>query len=850
MVTRLEDPACAAFRPRFYRVLCKILFMSYRFNLDEYIYDPQKLLFWMQLIGVVLTHPTQYPQALTQATKFLRPLIRNSKPEETEADSKYLRKGKLRQRSKEESEKMSRERNFHSEWRKAYVPKIAETLMNIVQTVAPTDGKDVQKYFGNIESCLGLLIESKDVGPRVTERLTEMFDKLFELTRMLPADVEEYTDNPSQFYERYHFPLKERAIRYSAVYIISYLLNSSQAAKILQKLGQKLQESAADPLTREACYYIIVKGHSGIVRIDKDFAMCSALINNFVVVDMACASGILKSQSMNALRFLLKNSAPSDAILHAVGGLMWANLEWPELPCRNFAILLLSEILRFDAIKTQLATNAETLIRVVMEALKTSQHESIISVLSDIAQAFPKELSANVLVFLTDTMAVANKLLNDLNNPEADDGDEEEDHTDIEFSVFQIFEAIQSFISIPTTPEVHLQMVLLLDPFISSVLAHQNTEFDIEMLQMVANLVHMAAPGQVPPALWKYFEFAVLSLSSLDLKAQFGNKLLELLKQNVENYNECIQYSIELIVNFSAREPQRVLGGVCETGHSYPDLILQFYTAVAKLSSDDIDENHKVRNSMLLPKLLVCFREIAPGQPAAFVPTAFKQTLAFEGFDVEVLEANMIHNIGCLFLAAPFPVYELVVALHAQNPQLKMMAKWLAAHRRCIASDVRRASFLGLCSVLSNWKKFPLLFEEVSVQSLVLFLLCDLVYIDLQIEREDEEESDDMDIDDFDDEDTDLNQYADVTDNVDYSKLLPERLVSYFEDLAQKGCYSIQIVNGNSIFFEDPVVEVDYVAVFKHLLSELIKEHAELGALVGQALSPEMASYTQKILNS
>ena len=86
----------------------------------------------------------------------------------------------------------------------------------------------------------------------------------------------------------------------------------------------------------------------------------------------------------------------------------------------------------------------------------------------------------------------------------------------------------------------------------------RSTGFDIEMLQMVANLVHMAAPGQVPPALWKYFEFAVLSLSSLDLKAQFGNKLLELPKQNVENYNECIQYSIELIVNFSAREPQRV----------------------------------------------------------------------------------------------------------------------------------------------------------------------------------------------------------------------------------------------------------------------------------------------------
>ena len=83
-----------------------------------------------------------------------------------------------------------------------------------------------------------------------------------------------------------------------------------------------------------------------------------------------------------------------------------------------------------------------------------------------------------------------------------------------------------------------------------------------------------------------------------------------------------------------------------------------------------------------------------------------------------------------------------------------------------------------------------------------------------------------------------------------HAKLLPERLVSYFEDLAQKGCYSIQIVSGNSIFFEDPVVEIDYVAVFKHLLAELVKEHAELGALVGQALSPEMASYTQKILNS
>ena len=88
---------------------------------------------------------------------------------------------------------------------------------------------------------------------------------------------------------------------------------------------------------------------------------------------------------------------------------------------------------------------------------------------------------------------------------------------------------------------------------------------------------------------------------------------------------------------------------------------------------------------------------------AAFVPTAFKQTLAFEGFDVEVLEANMIHNVGCLFLAAPLPVYELVVALHAQNPQLKMMAKWLAAHRRCIASDVRRAS--STCQAASAFSR-------------------------------------------------------------------------------------------------------------------------------------------------
>lgn len=827
IAAKLSEPAYDAFRPFFYRLIAKILYMTYRYELDEYILNPVKTEFWMKFCIHILQRAGEMPEALSQVIRLLYlPFFRQS--------TNALNNSEKKKKDKDDYP----DKQYFLEWRKKYGDGFLEMLFQLVPHFSLKDQSKVkEKTYFSISRILSFELLSKDFGPKFSKKFCEILDFLLNQTKISKREIEEYTDNPREFFSRNNFNVEEISFRISSVQIMSALLSSNEKEFVIHYLTKKLEEVKDNHALREAIYYCLEKGYAGLSQFDKSKELRTKLISTVLITDMENQLGYMRVRAMILASTILKKVDPDDDVLVKLGEITWKNTQSLELPCKNFAVLLLNGLLEFDKVREILKGSVTQLVQTLIQIVKEHEHEILISSLSEILNYYPDEIAPLIIPLMEQFMVITHKVIDDL------DGSEEgNEGAEREMSAMSLLQAICTCLSLPTNQEILSQAITKLDPFLLWIFDRQEPEFDEEGIQIVQLLVKKSTPGNINPLLWKYFEFFGLSVfENLQVPQNPENKLLKLLNFNRENYLTIATFSMELIVNFCARDPQTILSKTTESGLKYIDIILNFKKQIEETKNDMIEEIHKTRNELFLAKLLIVFRNYLELHLPDLALKTFKSTIEFPQKDEALYKMVLIHNVGCLFIACPLVASNLItISGYAED----FLLKWTKAHVRASDSDIRKKSFYGMLNLIQNRAASQAFFKNFPIQNLLLFLMIDLVFIDTQVIIEAEE-----------DEEENFNQNEKYEDepplNLENPKALaPADIYSFIEFINDSQMWTNELLSPTTIYEVNVIEEFDQAKAFKKTVEGLSVEIPDLLKHLYDQVSPDLKSYIEKLLTS
>lgn len=823
-LVKLDGEACASVRPQFYRVIAKIFSLSFRFSPECYLQNPAKLEFWMKFFHKLLTEFKIYLEAAGQATRFLSSMFRAAMWE-LENQSKKTKKKKKAAEDQNKAE-------FFVSWIKTYGVSLCELFYPMIQSFSSSENANAQKVFYNITRAFYCILRIDFLAEAASQKMLALADNLIGQAVMLQKDVEEFSDNPREYFARNNFCMEETNIRTSAVSILTNLLGTSVATQLIAHLILRAQQNKTNLLLVEAIYFLLEKGVKNYFRAAKEHSKLFDFLRSDVVASLQSPTGFLLCRATLLLKSVREAIELPEDLTMLVATHTWQNMQSKDMPTRNFSVNLLNILLENDKVREIVKPNLPSLIRIALDSLKEHWHERIVINLNEILEYFPQEAAPFMIEMLEQLIALAVKLLK--SDEESEDNNVEEEKS---MSIYSVFEAISTCIALQTSPEVFAQTMARLNPFLQETLKLSNFDSDEHVFQLIAQLVKISPAGSLHPGLWPYFEYFVLSLGPKGHKESPSNPLLALLDEDSESSLELANYSIEALTNFCVKDPQGVLSRSSHLGIPYTTLLLAFHTEILASETDIHEDNQKLRNMLFLPRLLYVFRDHIEPALKDWVAICLAETISFSVEDKINFDHIFIHNAGVLFLAAPQQTLTLV---QEKGQAASLISSWVKRHRPASSFEMRKASFLGLLSILIKRKQFASLFEHFNFQDLALFLLTDLVFLDLQKKVEENEE----DFPNSDDEDADDDQFKNVEELDRYIELDCEQIDSFLKYVNDQNMFANEQLTGHTNNFIDPIQELDHIAAFKTLLADL---NAEDPALLSQLYAKLSQSLQEKI---
>ena len=826
LLEKLKEPTCAVLRPSFYRIIAKIFFVSYRYSAEAYLEKPEKTEFWMKFCHQILSEFSTYSQAATQVTRILASMFRFAMWE-------LENKGKKNKKAKSDDNAQS---EFYLNWAKTYAEPLSELFYPMIASFTPSDGGKTKKSYYNISRCFNCILNMATLKEKAIEKLFALADTLLAQAVMLQSDVEEFSDNPREYFARNNFSHEETTIRISSVSILSNLFKTSVSDKLFKHLALRAVQNKDNILINEAVFHIFERGFKEYAKVVKDRSDTFEFVKTCVIPSLNSPAGYLVCRATLLLKVMKETVEFPEDVLMAISNFVWQNMQAKDMPTRNFSITLLNNLLENEKVRDVVRPNLPNLIRIALESLKEHWHERIVINLNDVLQFFPQEAAPFMLEMIEQLVVLASRLLKD--DEASNDGEQAEMKS---LSLYSVFEAITTCISLETTPEMFSQIIVKLDPLLKETLGCCRTEEDEQVINLLTQLVKLSPQGNIHSLLWPYFEFLVLSLNPQGHQKAPNNCLLSILADNSENYLELSTFIIDTLSNFCSRDPQGILSRTTHLGVPYISLILNFIKDVSESKSEMLDESIKIKNVMFIAKLLYIFRDHLDSTLKDLPSLCFKETVTFSNEDMTVFDNIFIHNASALFMSAPLITYALV---QEKGQVASLLAGWTKRHRAASNSEIRKASFLGLTSLLHNRHQLPLIFEHFSHQKLISFLLSDLVFLDLQMTIEDNEE----DYQELEDDDEDEERFAHFDQLEDFSNLEVGVITEYLQHLSSIFMYTNENLSGHSDALLDPIMDINHVTAFKVCLAELAAKEPELITSIQAKMNPSQQEYVNKVL--
>ena len=778
----------------FISLLIKIFYRSHRFRLTNYIKADAKCSLWMNyFLAVMNSKDKRLSNAKKWVAKTMIYFFRNyfyvSGPEVNKQVCP----------------------NFLNYWSVTWGFKFVEAFSDFLYTYNISDKED--RVVFNISRNFFYIPKNQKILENYKESLSKLFEvSLFKMSLLTEDDIETYKNDPSEYFKKNDDLAFERSLRESATNIVNSLAQNGFYNNLINIITAKM---TANPsiIEKENCYYYIQKLKNRIIKdTDNSIASIEKLFSDFILPDGKHEIGILRTRVVILIEQFCGHFQDPNIVRRTVE-LVTERLEDPDMPVRSFAAIAMERLLAKPEVVDMVRPHVKKVLLIFVNIISECDHERLVNSLTGIFESYNQEIGPYVL----DLVATLKNLILKLYKRSEDEN--VEDVEESEFSILSSYTAIKELLKAnfdrTALPNVYAQI----EELIFQALGDHDLEVVEEILDLVNMLVFRSEKNNVLPGLWNFFEFLCYA-TELNLPlpaAPCQNPFLSILHNNRQNFKEFASAILRCYRNFIHVGGDSLLTLQDQNGYFYIDLLMKSIDSCRHYESEILEDSLLAETSMFDAILLFAYKDNpSVVQGKGLMTNCAKRTLQMpvNGPSYPRLYDNArIHNLG--ILCASF--FE--QTKEAFNINSDFVNNWLGLHIGALTYRVRKASLLGLLTLLRNHGAVEGLSAALNV--FVPVLLKELVVLKLQKKHE---EKCDYDLDDLSNLDDEGDQVA-----FDLSASLTETTLEQIEKRIQvnDGKYMMEtetLLNFDWDFVLEELQSVDVGRVAKEVFMGLEKE--------------------------
>ena len=742
----------------FLKLITKTFFKSFRYDFDSYIRTKQNCDHWFNIFLGILKEYKTLPEAAKWVTRILISVFR--KHGNPQIEKEFLQ--------------------FSKYWEENWGCKVFEALLEVLYTFDREN--DELKIVLNISRAFFHIVRNKFYTGKYLPTFEKLFtERLFSLIAFDESQFQHCLDDPLELFKSTDDFYHDNTLRQAVTSIVTAFSNEGLLVQEIMNYCHKVVLENKDTLAlapsqynvsvmrKEAAYFLIEKLTAKINAFQGADQIVVGMIQNYVIPDINSANEVLRTRSVSLLKELVKEQEEKQDLAPLYTGItekLCQLLQDPYFSVRGVAALTLQILLRQQpAVVDFIRPHVKDLLAIYVKLIDECDNELLINSLTEIFETYGKELTPHAVELLQRLSAVVIRLYNKQNDDNKNLEADEIEQTG--FSIMSTFSSMGQILKspldkslVPACIEVIYQMSLVI---------LKDVEFEMyeELLTLFNLLIRHCEKEQVSPALWKVFEFICYSLNeNQPLPPQHVNALLGFLSDRSSYKDLCVQ-AVNVLRSFVFKGVQTILASQDELGNSYFNLLFQALEYLRTLQPSVVDETQRYSVYFFKANLILELRgKLEPLAFSSLIKSVLSEGLGFigEASGSFVSTSTFLNSLGICFAVDPITSYQFFVDMQMTKEFLK---NWINRHQEASTFRIRKASFMGLLSLLQHYNQLSNVFAEagVDVRQFILILLKEVARLSSQYEFEVEQLEDDDLFDDDEDDDED-EDYKKETKNI------------------------------------------------------------------------------------
>lgn len=860
----------SAQKPLFLSIIFKTFCKLFRINDLSYFHNPAVADFWFNnVFRTVLGNYGEMQKPVKWLLRFFVIFFRKS----DELRQKLSNKGGKKAKKAKNDEIAKLDQEFVNLWLNMFFEHAIHVISVFRQE---TDDEKVIIAASRMFIYAGTNVEVMTKYHRQVFGL--MQEKLIPMLCYTQSQVEDFNDNPVELLKSLDEFFHESNSRGAALTILTSV--GRQPAFLLELLNHlysqmQLVNLSAPPtpasgwLLKEALYYLTEKLVKEINEMKGADAVVAPLLATQLIPDLQSNFPVLKVRVCKLLKVMLSSRLEDQQYsLHfkAIAEQLCRIITDPFLPLKGAAAMTLALFMQVDSVVELIRPHIQTILQIYVNLINECDIEQLIGTLQDICNVFKDQIGP----YITDLIANLCSLVirkydkkGPVEEQQDDDGLEEQ-----AFSILSVYTTIFELVSTVSDSSSFQAIFAALAPTITRTLEEDEFDDFNECLNIIVLMLYKCSQNQIIPELWTLFEFICLTvLKPAELPQNYANPFRQYIMTSQISLGEFGTTLVHLLRNYLHRGLGQMIAQQV-AGRSYLDLYL---AALQKLKDEKLGEFAEGSKYFAVALEANVILELA-GKPeiiANYGLIAHNIASSMKSLATNLADNQatswLSHNIGICFAVDFRTTLESLSKASFGQPLLSF---WVPHHKRLFTFRTRKASFLGLLSVLNNIGVANLIAQAGMDETQYLaFLMSELVALASMYKREvevyDADEDEDFDIDAVDGEDDeDEEEGEEGTQNSAPAK--PFSLLEKIEDITKdieninhEHAYELEeMLHFDYEYCEDAFEKCNHIDSFKSIVQQVYGQRqdvyqAALAALgdEGQLKFKEIVEGAQKTQN-
>lgn len=799
-------------KPLFLSIIFKILCKTFRTNNFAYFHDAAVADFWFGTVfRTVFGNYGEMQKPVKWLLRYFVIFFRKA----DELNKQFSEKVSKKAKEKKVDQIAKLDHDLVKKWQFVFF----EHTLHAVSVFTPST--DNQQVITSASRVFIYAASNPDVTNRYHRQILGLLqEKVIPMLCYTESQVDDFQDNPVELLKSLDEFYHEANCRGAALTILTSI--GKQPEFLLELLNHvysqmQLVNSVAPPtpasgwLLKEALYYLTEKLVREIDQMKGADAVVAPLIATQLIPDLQTNFPILKTRVCNLLKVLLTSRLEDQQYsLHfkAIAEQLCRIITDPYLPLKGAAAMTLALFMRVESVVEMIRPHIQTILQIYVNLINECDIEQLIDTLKDICDIFRDQIGPYIVDLISNLCALVIRMY-DKKRPmeEQPESDNLEEHV---FSILSVYTTIFELLSTAPDSTGFPTIFTALAPTIVRTLEEDEYEDFSECISIVTLMLYKSQPNQVAPELWTFFEFICLTVLKLpELPPNYTNPFQKYILTSQITIGEFGTSLVHLLRNYLHRGlEQMVVQQIA--GQTHLDLYL---TTLQKLKDEKLGqfaEGSKYFAAALEANVIL---ELAtkPDVLAKYGLVSHNITSSINSFAGNMEDSQAIswlsHNIGICFAVDFKTTLESLSKASFGQPLLTF---WVQHHKTLFTFRTRKASFLGLLSVLNSTGVANLIAQAgLDETQYLAFLMSEVIAIAKIYEEEVKmyDEDDDDDIPDNEEEDGD-GEDEEEDPEADHSKKQPKpfSLLDKIEDLTK----DIENINKEHVYELEEMLQFDY----------------------------------------